>query len=218
MNRLILAVISVIILLGISTIASANGFGEYSGFLIYNISINSSHTEAWTLLNSYNYSIGFYIVPPNLTINSSNVTPDLTFSTLNGTIARDSTYQVNVTVFIPVGATANTFWQGYATAFATVPSNQSNASAKIEIGTAKLIQITAEPQVIKKKKVTTTIANSTTPTNNQSTQASSASAPSGTVGVSYTDIILGVIIVALVAAVAYMAGNRKTPPAKQGKR
>jgi hypothetical protein len=203
MNKSILAITAVILLLVFALIIKADGFGEYSGYLIYDIPINSSHTEAWTLINSYNYTLSFYIQPPNLTIGSSNVTPTLKFSELNGTIAPDSNYQINVTVFIPVGAATNTTWQGYATAFAS-GHNQSNSSAKIQIGTAKLIQITSEPQVVIKKKTTiSTTTNTTAPTTLIET-----SAPSSGNGVSDTTLIIAVLGAALVGAIAYILGSR----------
>ena len=206
MNKAMIAIASVLMVVVLMVaIAKADGFGEYSGFLIYNISINSTHTEAWTLINSYNYSLKFSITPPNLTINSSNVTPTLTFSTLNGTIAPDSNYQVNVTVFIPPGATTNTFWQGYATAFAVSASNQSNASAKIQIGTAKLIQITAEPEVIKKAKTTSTASTTVTSSAATTSIAAAASSP----GIGDSTLIIIVLAIALIAVIAYILGGKR---------
>lgn len=207
MNKAIIAIASVImVLVLVVTVAEANGFGEYSGYLVYNISINTSHTEAWTLINSYNYSLTFRIVPPNLTIGSSNVTPTLNFSVLNGTISADSNFQVNVTVYIPPNATVGTFWQGYATAFAASASNQSNASAKVQIGTAKLIQITAEPEVIKKPKTTTT--QSTTVTSVASTTSIAVAAASST-GISESTLIIIVLAILLIAVIAYVLGSKR---------
>ena len=198
MNRRIIIAAALMAMLVPVSIPRAQGFGEYAGFLIYNISINSSHTEYWTLINNYNYTVSFYVMPPNLTIASSNVTPVLAFSSLNGTIGPGKSFQINVTAFIPIGAAVNTTWHGYATAFASTTGNQSG-SAKVQIGTAKYIQIRALPEAVKKTKtVSSTSANTTV---QQIPQSSNSGTNSST-------IIIMVLVLALVGVIAYMLGGR----------
>ena len=201
-----IAIIAMALLLPVlAAMPSAQGFGEYSGHLIYNVSVNSSHTEYWTLINNYNYSLSFYIVPPNLTSSSSNVTPELTFSVMNGSIGPGKTYTINVTAYVPAYATPGTTWQGYATAFANPSGNQTGA-ARVQIGTAKYMQITAEPAAVKKSiKATTTIpaASNATAGQQTATHASQGSEQEG--------IIIGIIIalvVVLIAGVSYAIGSR----------
>ncbi|MGI0100573.1 MAG: hypothetical protein ACREBH_02540 [Candidatus Micrarchaeaceae archaeon] len=200
MDKQIIVAAVFIALLAFVAMPKAQGFGEYSGFLIYNVSINSSHSEYWTLINNYNYSVNFTVIQPNLTIASSNVTPVLTFSALNGTIGPGQNFEINVTVFMPKGVAVNTTWHGYATAFASPTGNQSGA-AKIQIGTAKYIQITSEPEVVIKPK--TTVSTSTNTTVAQQQQSTNNNTPGY-----LSTVIIVVLALALVGVIAYVLGGR----------
>jgi len=194
-----------LIILLVSTFAKADGFGEYSGFLIYNLSINSSQTEAWTLLNTYSYNITFYVLPPTFSgVNGSNVTPTLKFSALNGTIGGDSTYQINVTAYIPIGTPANATWQGYATAFAN-SAKQGNSTARIQIGTAKLIKIRTYPEPVKKTASTTSTTTTISPQPAASQQSPNNNSSNNSM--EYFAII-AVLGAGLVGALAYILGSR----------
>lgn len=206
MNKIVIMLAVAVALLAFSAFVKADGFGEYAGYLIYNISINSSHTEAWTLINQYNTSIKFVITPPNLTINASNVTPVITFSVLNGTIPPNSNYQINVTAFIPYGAPANTVWTGYATAYAS--NANTSGSVKIQIGTSKFIKIISEPYIPPKPKKLpkTQQVNSTSNNTIGPNQVPSNSSNN------YLIYAVIVLAMALVAAVAYILGMKSPKP------
>lgn len=203
LDKKFIALLLVVSLLALMITARAGGFGEYAGFLVYNQSINTSKTEYWTLVNQYNYSVAFRVIPPILNISSTNVTPNVTFSALNGTINPNSYYQINVTVFIPYGAPSNTFWSGYATAFAS--SANGNSSEKIQLGTAKLIEINSEPYIPPKAKKTT----STTTI----IQTSNTLSQNGNISLNDSTLIIIVLVIALVGTFAYILGSRprRTP-------
>jgi|GEM_PF-3660733 len=185
--------------------AHAGGFGEYAGYLVFNTSVNSSQTEAWTLINQYNYSITFTVTAPNLTINASNVTPVLTFSALNGTIPAGSNYQINVTAFIPYGAPANTVWSGYATAYAS--GGGGNGSVKIQIGTSKFIKVISRPYVPPKVKPKPKSQSTNSITNNTSNTLGASSEPANN-NSNYLIYVVIILAMALIGAIAYILGMK----------
>lgn len=121
--------------------ASSGSFGEVAGPLVYNAFVTTAQTRTWLIVNNYNYSLGFYIVKPNLTDASINI------SVTNGTIAAGKFYPINVTI---VSHTTDT-QSGYITAYA-VPTNNTNnsgAGASIRLAVIKLIEINGTNVTIK---------------------------------------------------------------------
>lgn len=101
-NVLALVLLASFLILGVT---HAQGFGEYASenqcaCMYYNISLNSTQLQHWVLMNSFNYSLSFFVVTPNFGSNA----PQLSFSTLNGTIPPKSEFVINVTVHLPIRA------------------------------------------------------------------------------------------------------------------
>jgi hypothetical protein len=234
----VIALLSMAIVLSFSTVAKADGFGEYAGFLIYNQSINTSHSEYWTLVNQFNKTLSFTISEPNITQNAT-VYPNITYRSQNGTILipstifypsgdlltegktyyipPESTYTINVTVFLPIGVTVNHTWSGYSEAIASTSSG--NSSASVNIGTAKLLEINSEPQIIKKQKTTTTIPTNTTNTTKNTTKVVTVSSPvnNSSSTVMTLEYVVITLVIVIVAFMAYMLGSRKAVAKKQKK-
>ena len=180
MQKIVMAIIAMSIL-AFAGIASAQGggFGEYAGQIIRNISIGSTQVNYWTLVNYYNYSLQFYIVPQNFSnapgAPKVNYSEDCTPSNLC-TILANNTYQINITIFVPLDSTVNRTWSGYTTAY--VPPNSSNSSAQIQQGTSKLLEITVVPKPI----TTTTTSIPTTSATTNTTAGQGSTSISGSSG------------------------------------
>jgi len=112
--------------------ASSGSFGEVAGPLTYNAFVTNAQTRTWTIVNNYNFSLGFYIVKPNLTDASINT------SVANGLIQSGKYYKINVTV---VSHTTDT-QSAYITAYA-VPNNTNSTGggSVIRLAVIKLIKI-----------------------------------------------------------------------------
>lgn len=148
-----LVAISVIAMASIAFAHGNAGFGEFAGQIIYNMSIGSNQTYYWTLVNYYNHTEAFYILPANLGKNTSSpiikysancITSDLcVIPAANSSNGGEGTYQINLTVFIPLNQSIiNHTFSAYATAYVP-PVNPQTGIAQIQQGTAKLIEITA---------------------------------------------------------------------------
>ena len=189
------AVLMVLAILVCTTYAS--GFGEVATgpcrCLPFQVQLNHTENLTWTLVNSYNTTLSFYIQPAGLQP-SNGIIPIISYKPINGTIpANDSEYSIQVSVAMPLGAPVNQSWSGIMTAFAT-STQQSVGGSAIQIGTAKYIDITSEAST-----TTTTTSLSTTSTIQQGININLEG--------NYTPIyIVGVIIVIIIA---YMAGRYK---------
>jgi hypothetical protein len=130
-NNMIFSLVSLFALASIA-IASSGSFGEVSGSLVYNAFISSAQTRTWTLVNNYNFSLGFYITQPNM----SNVS--ISTSVTNGIIKAGSYFPINVTVISHTTETRS----GYITAYAVSNGmNSTDGGASIRLATLKLIEI-----------------------------------------------------------------------------
>lgn len=137
-NKLILSLILLVTLTSVA-IASSGSFGEVSGALVYNAFLTTPQTRTWTIVNNFNYSLGFYIVKPNLT-NAS-----ITTSVTNGIIAAGKFYPINVTI---VSHTTDT-QSGYITAYAiSNNTNSTGVGSAIRLAVIKHIEITGTNTII----------------------------------------------------------------------
>lgn len=180
MNKSIIAILSLLLIVGIAYAANNPGsFGEYASLdachcFIYN-SISTTHT--WVLVSTYDTPLKFYITKPNIT----NVA--ITTSVLNGTIAANSTYPINVTVIshTPVNES------GYILAVA-IPSNSTNTNTSsgetIQIGTEKLLEIQGNSSAT----TTTTSINPNKPVPLNGNNGSTTAVTSGVVSATNTTI------------------------------
>lgn len=124
-------------------------FGEIAGQLHTNVSIGSSNSVSFTLVNGGSTPIKFQIIPPPQlqSATSNTLVPTVTANPMNGTITPGSEFTVNVTVYVPSSKnnTPGTQWTGIIQA--VVVSNSSSLSgsgANIQEGVAKIITITAQ--------------------------------------------------------------------------
>ena len=116
-------------------LAASGSFGEYASIdACHCLAFNSSSTmQPWVLVNTYNESLQFHVLKPNLT----NVV--LETSVLNGTIPPNSIFIINVTVMS--FSTSNQ--SGFITAYAAIPSSSNGSSEALQLGTAKRVEVAA---------------------------------------------------------------------------
>ncbi len=133
----------------ISSLAYAQ-FGEVAGQLFTNVSVGSTNTVTFTLVNSGATPIRFEIVPPPTfrSSTSNSVPPTVTASPMNGTMAPSTEFRINVTVYVPNAKnnTPGTQWIGViqAIVLSNSSSTLSGSGANIQEGVAKIITITAQ--------------------------------------------------------------------------
>ncbi len=141
-------VVLILTLSAMSSLAYAQ-FGEIAGQLHTNVSIGSSNSVSFTLVNGGSTPIKFQIIPPPQfqSATPNTVVPTVTANPMNGTITPGSEFTVNVTVYVPSSKnnTPGTQWTGIIQA--VVVSNSpslSGSGANIQEGVAKIITITAQ--------------------------------------------------------------------------
>ena len=141
-------VVLILVVSAMSSLAYAQ-FGEIAGQLHTNVSIGSSNSVSFTLVNGGSTPIRFQIItPPQFQSATPNtMAPTVTANPMNGTITPGSEFTVNVTVYVPSSKnnTPGTQWTGIIQA--VVVSNSSSLSgsgANIQEGVAKIITITAQ--------------------------------------------------------------------------
>ena len=188
-------------MMGLASGTNAGAFGEVASLntchcLMFN---STNKTNVWTLYSSFNTSLQFYIVKPNLTDTT------IMTSVTNGTIQPNSYYTINVMVV----SSSLINQSGYLSAY--VGSNNNNAGgASVRLGANKLIKIKGTGAQISTNNQTTlqsggtnqSVVNSTT-TILQSAQitqnknSSAQSAGGGAVALSVS-VILPYLIAAIV--------------------
>ncbi len=120
--------------------------GEVAGQLTMNVSIGSSNSLPFTLVNGGTAPIDFRIVLPTMSSSSSNAVPAVVVRPMNGTIPPGSEMVLNVTVSLPSsqGIKPGTSWTGILQA--VVAGNGSvieGSGASIQEGVAKIVTVTA---------------------------------------------------------------------------
>jgi hypothetical protein len=145
--RLLLTLLAVS--LSFASLVTYAQFGEIAGQLHTNVSVGSSNSVTFTLVNDGSTPIRFEILtPPQFQSATPNtVVPVVTASPMNGTIAPSSEFSINITVYVPAAKnnTPGTRWTGIIQA--VVVSNSSgliSSGANIQEGVAKIITITAQ--------------------------------------------------------------------------
>ncbi len=106
-----LAIGMVLLLLGLAVVAHAQ-LGEVAGPLSFNVSIGSSQTLNYTIVNAGNNSINFYIKDAITSTIKNETTPTITASPMNGTILPHQQYSVKIDVSMPSGDKPGLLWQG----------------------------------------------------------------------------------------------------------
>lgn len=168
--------------------AYANGFGEVATgpckCLPFSVMPGQTENLTWTLVNSYQYPLSFYIQPAVFKAANGTV-PNVTYQPINGTIPANSTIGITIQVKLPRNASVNSSWSAYATAFA---SSAPGSGTKIAIGTAKLLEITSLPTT------TTTIPPSVY-------TSTIVSAVNSYVSIPQIDIVVGAVVVIILIVV-----------------
>ena len=159
------AIVGISILMALLVVASANScsFGEYAspnGRINLTVQVNHTEDAQWVLCNGYNYSLGFYVIPPSF--NGIPNDPIVTFSTMNGIIKGNSTFVINITASVPYGTSINKTWTGYAQAVSFVPNaSQNGGGASINIATDKLLEVNSESSSTSTTSTTTSSSTTT---------------------------------------------------------
>ena len=141
---LLLAIFSLFLLSG--TVAYAQ-LGEQAGQPFFNISVGSSGTFNYSILNSGSTPIGYKVGLPTLNTIPHNATPTVTVTPMNGTLAPNSQQVISIKVSIPASDKPYLKWQGVLSVVETAPSANitSGAGAVIRAGVAKIVTIESAP-------------------------------------------------------------------------
>ena len=182
---LLLAVFSLFLLS--SAVAYAQ-LGEQAGQPFFNISVGSSGTFNYSILNSGSAPIGYKVSLPALNTIPHNATPIVTVTPMNGTLAPNSQQVISIRVSIPSSDKPYLKWQGVLSVVETAPAANitSGAGAVIMAGVAKIVTIESAP-------------------------------PKGIALVYYLIVALVVIIVVVVAAYAILSKKKLRASAAQKK-
>ncbi len=146
-NRRLSVILAFLLPLMLFPLASAQ-FGEVAGQLFANVSVGSSNTVTFTLVNSGSTPISFeVVVPPSYTTSSSNtVFPQVTTNSKYGTVQPGSEFTVTLNVYVP-SAKENkpgTEWVGIVQAIMVKNnSNITGSGANIQAGVAKILTVRA---------------------------------------------------------------------------
>ncbi|MCL5680207.1 MAG: hypothetical protein M1465_02620 [Candidatus Marsarchaeota archaeon] len=141
---LLLLSFSLFLILG--TMAYAQ-LGEQAGQPSFNISVGSSSTFNYSILNSGSSPIPFKVVPPTLNIIPHNATPIVTVVPMNGTLAPNSQQVISIRVSIPYSDKPYLKWQGILSVVEVSPTQNitGGTGAVIEAGIAKIVTIESAP-------------------------------------------------------------------------
>lgn len=220
MEKLLIGVLSFILVIGLTS-AAAGSFGEVASqnachCLMFN---STNKTNVWTLYSSFNKSMQFYVVKPNLT--------DITIitSVTNGTIQPNSYYSINVTVTSksPINES------GYLSAY-LAGGNTTPGGASIRLGTNKLIKVAAN-ETVKEQQATQQVGSSnqsietlntagsttiqSTENKSGSTQGALGSSTNSSATTSPYMIWAIVVLIIVVCVMAYYIVSGKKPKSKK---
>ncbi|MEM0202253.1 MAG: hypothetical protein QXR73_03690 [Candidatus Micrarchaeaceae archaeon] len=121
--------------------------GEEAGEPFFNISVGSSATFNYSILNSGSTPIHYTVILPSLNTIPHNVTPTVTVTPMNGTLAPNSQQVMTIAVSMPASDKPYLKWQGVLSVVSTAPivNVTSGAGAVIKEGVAKIVTIESEP-------------------------------------------------------------------------
>ncbi|MGC8652082.1 MAG: hypothetical protein ACP5UH_02420 [Candidatus Micrarchaeia archaeon] len=121
--------------------------GEQAGQPFFNVSIGSSETFNYTILNSGPTPIGYQVILPALNTIPHNATPTVVVTPMNGTLAPNSQQKISVTVFMPGSDKPYLKWQGVlqVVEVASVVNASSGMGATLRAGVAKIVTIESAP-------------------------------------------------------------------------
>jgi hypothetical protein len=117
--------------------------GEVAGPLNFNVSVGSSASLQYTLINGGSQPIHYQIVLPSLNIVPNSTAPTFTVSQMNGTISPQSQLVINVTAYMPSNDKPGMHWGGILQAVEVSNITISGSGAVIHQGVAKLVGVTA---------------------------------------------------------------------------
>ncbi|MGC8479657.1 MAG: hypothetical protein ACP5M9_03245 [Candidatus Micrarchaeia archaeon] len=121
--------------------------GEVAGQPHFNVSLGSSQTLKVTLINEGITPTSFKVILPTLNQIVNTTTPTISAYPMNGTIAPNSDFSVNVTVYMPYNKNKpGLTWDGVLQ-FIEVQNTttSSGVGAQVVAGIAKILTITAAP-------------------------------------------------------------------------
>jgi hypothetical protein len=138
--------LAVFILASLSVVTFAQ-LGEEAGQPFLNVSVGSSATFNYSILNSGSSQIPFTVVLPTLNTIPNNATPTVRVTPMNGTLAPHSSQVVSITAYVPSGDKPHLKWQGVLSVIESAPISNvtSGAGAVVRAGVAKIVTIESEP-------------------------------------------------------------------------
>ncbi|MGC8538065.1 MAG: hypothetical protein ACP5MZ_03755 [Candidatus Micrarchaeia archaeon] len=138
--------ISIFLLFSLVSLSYAQ-LGEQAGQPTMNISVGSSGTFNYSIINSGATPIPFKVIPPVLNTIPHNATPIVVVTPSNGTLAPGSTQIISIKVSIPSSDKANLKWQGIVQVVEAAPTKiqSSGEGALITAGVAKILTIYSTP-------------------------------------------------------------------------
>ena len=144
--------VSLLILLSLSfTALSYAQLGEQAGQPTMNVSVGSSATFNYSILNGGSTPINFTVILPTLNTIPHNATPTVTVTPMNGTLAPHSNMAVSIKVDVPGSDKPGLEWQGIVQVVEAAPTKitSSGEGAVITAGVAKILTIySAAPKPI----------------------------------------------------------------------
>ncbi len=141
-----IALILIFILSTTVLVAAHAQIGEVAGPINFNVSLGSSQTLQYTIVNGGSAPMNFYIKAAITSSIKNETTPTITAFPANGTILPHQQYAINLTVHMPSNDKPGLTWQG--TAQALEASNiTAPGGAVIQTGVLKGITVmSAKPK------------------------------------------------------------------------
>lgn len=136
-----------LILLFSLTFITYSQLGEVAGQPFFNVSLGSSETLNYTIINSGSTPIGFKVIPPSLNTIPHNATPTVVITPMNGTLAPNSQQKISITVYMPSSDKPGLKWQGITQVLQTSTQqiNGSGMGVTLREGVAKIVTIESAP-------------------------------------------------------------------------
>ncbi len=148
-KRYILASFAVLLIL-IPTIllALSNAqIGEVAGPINFNVSLGSSQSLQYTIVNGGGTPINFYIKAAITSSIKNETTPTITANPVNGTILPHQQFPINLTVLMPSSDKPGLTWQGTVQALEASNLTAQGGGAVIQTGVLKGIMVeSAKPK------------------------------------------------------------------------
>ena len=138
--------LAIIFLFIFSTLSFAQ-LGEEAGQPFINVSVGSSATFNYLILNSGSNSIAYQIILPTLNNIPKNTTPTVLVTPMNGTLAPHSQQLISIAVQMPSSDKPYLKWQGILQVIeiSAQQNSTSGMGAVIREGVAKIVTIESLP-------------------------------------------------------------------------